>query len=204
MCFRMLSRDAGGWTMRLGASAALALALAGCSADYVEGDRSSVLLVVDNINAGAPLLSDVNTGSEDEPAITNCVTTVGVSVRAKNPSLALTPVNDVRITRYQVSYRRSDGRGVEGVDVPYTISGNITVTVPAGGGVASFTVDLVRHQAKLVPPLSNIRGAQNVTMFADVTLTGQTIAEQTVSGQGTVQITFADFVDGTATCEAGS
>jgi hypothetical protein len=65
-------------------------------------------------------------------------------------------------------------------------------------------VDLVRHQAKLVPPLSNITGVQIVTMFADVTITGQTIAQQTVSGQGTVQITFADFVTGTATCESGS
>ena len=47
--------------MRLGAAvgAVLALAMAGCSADYVEGDRSSVLLLIDSINDGAPVLSDV-------------------------------------------------------------------------------------------------------------------------------------------------
>ena len=49
MWFRLLSRDGRGWTMRLGAvaAAALALALAGCSADYVEDDSSTVLLLID-------------------------------------------------------------------------------------------------------------------------------------------------------------
>jgi hypothetical protein len=186
--------------MRLGTAAVLALAMAGCSADYVEQDQSSVLLTVESINGGAPILSDVIS----DGVVVNCQTTVGVSVRAKNPSLALTPVNDVRILRYEVSYRRSDGRGVQGVDVPYTISGNLTVTAPAGGGVTTFSLDLVRHQAKLVPPLSNITGLQVVTMFADVTLTGQTIAQHTVSGGGSVQITFADFGTGTTTCESES
>jgi hypothetical protein len=186
--------------MRLGTALAVALALAGCSADYVEQNQASVLLLVENVNDGAPLLSDVNV----DGTVVNCLGTVAVSVRAKNPGNPVTPVNDVRILRYEVSYRRSDGRGVPGVDVPYTISGNLTLTAPAGGGVTSFQVDLVRHQAKLVPPLSNITGVQIVTMFADVTVTGQTIAQQTVSGQGTVQITFADFASGTATCESGS
>ena len=186
--------------MRLGTAAALALALAGCSADYVEQNQSSVLLLVESINEGAPLLSDVNV----DGTVVNCEGTVAVSVRAKNPGNPVTPVNDVRLLRYEVSYRRSDGRGVPGVDVPYTISGNLTYTVPAGGGATAFQVDLVRHQAKLVPPLSNITGLQVVTMFADVTVTGQTIAQQTVSGQGSVQITFADFVTGTSTCETGS
>jgi hypothetical protein len=188
--------------MRLGAAAAvaLALALAGCGADYVEQNHSSVLLIVESVNGGTPLLSDVN----NDGIVVNCLGTVSASVRAKNPSNPVTPVNDVRLLRYEVSYRRSDGRGVPGVDVPYAISGNLTYTIPAGGGVAEFTVDLVRHQAKLVPPLSNITGVQVVTMFADVTITGQTIAQQTVSGQGSVQITFADFATGTTTCESGS
>ena len=110
--------------MRLGTAAALALALAGCSADYVEQNQSSVLLLVESINEGAPLLSDVNV----DGTVVNCEGTVAVSVRAKNPGNPVTPVNDVRVLRYEVSYRRSDGRGVPGVDVPYTISGNLTAT----------------------------------------------------------------------------
>jgi hypothetical protein len=133
----------------------------------------------------------------------NCLTQVTASVRTKNPNQPVTPVQDVRLTRYEVSYRRSDGRGVQGVDVPYTISGNMTTTIAAGESV-TFSVDLVRHQAKILPPLSNITGLQIVTMFADVTLTGATISGATVSGQGSVQVTFADYGAGTASCETGS
>jgi len=206
MWFRLLSRDGRGWTMRLGTAvgAALALAMAGCSADYVENDTSTVLLTVESINEGAPILSDVRGVDEANPdTIVNCQTGVTVSVRTKNPNQPATPVQDVRLTRYEVSYRRSDGRGVQGVDVPYTISGNMTVTVAAGDSV-SFPVDLVRHQAKLLPPLSNITGLQIVTMFADVTLGGATISGSNVSAGGSVQVTFADYGAGTATCETGS
>ena len=190
--------------MRLGAAvgAALALAMAGCSADYVEGDRSTVLLLVESINGGAPVLSDVRGAGDNPNTIVNCLAPVTVSVRTKNPQVTGTAVQDVRLTRYEVSYRRSDGRGVEGLDVPYTISGNMTITVPVGD-TTTFSVDLVRHQAKLLPPLSNITGLQLVTMFADVTLNGATISGSNVSGQGATQVTFADYGTGTATCEVG-
>lgn len=192
--------------MRLGAAAgaALALAMAGCSADYVEGDRSTVLFLIESINDGAPVMSDVRGSGENPDTIVNCLADVTVSARGKNPVVTVTAVQDVRLTRYEVSYRRSDGRAVEGVDVPYTISGNMTITVPAGGDTMTFPVDLVRHQAKLVPPLSNITGLQLVTMFADVTVNGATISGSKVSGQGTVQVTFADYGAGTITCESGS
>jgi hypothetical protein len=93
---------------------------------------------------------------------------------------------------------------VQGVDVPYTISGNITITAPAGGDTTTVAIDLVRHQAKLLPPLSNITGLQLVTMFADVTFSGATISGSNVSAQGSAQVTFADYATGTDTCEAGS
>ena len=191
--------------MRLGAvlGAALALAMAGCSADYVEGDSSTVLLLIESINDGAPILSDVRGAGDNPDTIVNCRTEAKVSVRTKNPSQTAATVQDVRLTRYEVSYRRSDGRGVQGVDVPYTISGNVTMTVPAGGETTSFPIDLVRHQAKLLPPLSNITGLQLVTMFADVTLNGATISGSNVSAQGSAQVTFADYATGTTTCEAG-
>lgn len=192
--------------MRLGAAvgAALALAMAGCSADYVEGDRSTVLLTIESINAGAPILSDVRGAGDNPDTVVNCTTQAEVSVRVKNPSQTAVPIQDVRLTRYEVSYRRSDGRGVQGVDVPYTISGNITITVPAGGQATAVPLDLVRHQAKLLPPLSNITGLEIVTMFADVTLNGATLSGSGVSAQGSAQVTFADFATGTQTCELGS
>jgi hypothetical protein len=185
----------------LGAALAVtaALALGGCSAAYVEGDTASVLLLVENIAEGAPLLSDVRgTGG----VIVNCQVDVTVSARAKNPNSPVGVAEDVRLNRYSVSYRRSDGRGTQGLDVPYTISGNLTALVTAGGtDSVTVPIDLVRHQAKLEPPLSNIVGLQVVTMFTDITMSGQTVSGKSVTASGSAQITFADFADGTTTCE---
>ena len=108
----------------------------------------------------------------------------------------------MRIQRYSVAYRRTDGRGVQGVDVPYTISGSTTTLVAAGGTASTeLAVDIVRHQAKLEPPLSNINGLDVVTMFADITVFGQTVSGKNVSAAGSAQVTFADYADGTSTCE---
>ena len=186
-------------TLGAALAATAGLALAGCSASYVEQDTSSVLVVIEDIAGGAPQLSDVR-GEGGE--IVNCQVEISISARVKNPNSPVGTSEDVRIQRYSVSYRRSDGRGVQGVDVPYTISGNTTALVPAGGsGSTQLPIDLVRHQAKLEPPLSNITGLQIVTMFADVTVTGATLSGKTVTASGSVQITFADYADGTSTCE---
>jgi hypothetical protein len=172
----------------------------GCSAAYVEGDTASVLLLIENIAEGAALLSDVR---GENGLIVNCQVDVAVSARPKNPNGPVGVAEDVRMTRYSVSYRRSDGRGTQGLDVPYTISGNLTALVAAGGTAAAVTlpIDLVRHQAKLEPPLSNIVGLQVVTMFADITVSGQTVSGKSVTASGSAQVTFADFADGTTTCE---
>lgn len=193
-------RDTKRPTVKLGAALAVAaaLALSGCSAAYVEGDTASVLLLIEDIGEGTPVLSDVR---GEGGAIVNCQTTVAVAARAKNPTGPVGPSEDVRVTRYSVAYRRSDGRGVEGVDVPYTINGNLTALVAGGGTDTTVAIDLVRHQAKLEPPLSNIVGVQVVTMFADVTLYGQTISGKAVKASGSAQVTFADYADGTSTCE---
>ncbi len=198
-----LNRDGDGARspVRLLAAAVVsgALGLAGCSAAYVEGDAASVLLVIQNIAAGAPVLSDVRgTGG----LIVNCQVTMTLSAQAKNPNSPASLSEDVRVSRYDVAYRRSDGRGVQGLDVPYSISGNMTAFVESGGGsTTDVAIDLVRHQAKLEPPLSNIVGLQVVTMFADVTLFGQTLSGKAMTARGSAQVTFADFADGTPTCE---
>ena len=202
MWFRLLSRDGRGWTMRLGAvaAAALALALAGCSAAYVEDSQATVLLLVSSINEGKTVASDVR---GDGGAITNCSVKGEVVVILKNPANPGSPVENVILQRYDVSYQRSDGRAVEGVDVPYRFSAAMTVTAIRGEKTA-VAIDLVRQQAKLEPPLSNITGLQIVEMTANVTFYGETVSRANVSGTGSAAIRFADFATGTPTCEAGS
>lgn len=115
---------------------------------------------------------------------------------ASNPTSPST-LNEITLTRYRVSYRRSDGRNTQGVDVPYSFDGAVTVTVPANG-TASIGFDLVRIQAKLEPPLANLArsGAQNViSTIAEVTFYGRDQAGNEVSVSGTIGVNFSDFGD---------
>jgi DNA/RNA endonuclease YhcR with UshA esterase domain len=187
----------GKWTAGMGAVAiVLALGLAGCTPSYVTDSSAPVVLSIQEINGGSAVLSDVNS----DGTIINCDVEVGVQVTTKNPMDPGTAVEDVTISRYEIHYRRSDGRGQEGIDVPYAVSSNMAFQVPVNGE-GTFSIRLVRHAAKILPPLSNISGLEIVTMIADVTLYGETIARQGVSATGSVQIDFADYATGTPTCE---
>ncbi len=185
--------------MRLAAVAGIVLGLVmvGCSADYVTESQATVLLVVTAINDGSPILSDVR---GDTGTILNCQTQVSLDSILKNPQDPSAPTENVVLQRYDVSYVRSDGRGVEGLDVPYRFSAPLTATVTVGGSQA-VTIDIVRHQAKLEPPLSNITGLDIVEMTANVTFYGETISRQGVSASGAATIRFADYATGTTSCE---
>jgi hypothetical protein len=70
------------------------------------------------------------------------------------------------------------------------------------GDELTFTINLVRQQAKLEPPLSNITGLQIVEMTANVTVWGETVSRETVTASGAAAIRFADYADGTPSCES--
>ncbi len=174
-----------------------AVAIAGCSANYSTANSSSVLLILAAINGGAPMKSDVL----KEGSIFNDQAEIAIAVRFKNPNIDTVPQipSAVIIERYEVKYRRSDGKGVEGQDVPFAISGNVTAAYDVkNSGTDPLIIDVVRAQAKLEPPLRNLQnggGAIIVTMFADITLHGRTISGQPVTGTGSMQIDFADWAD---------
>jgi hypothetical protein len=122
-----------------------------------------------------------------------------MTARPKNmaPSLGATEYNDVVFDRYRVTYERADGRNVEGVDVPYAFDGVMNLYVALGeNGTASFT--LVRHAAKLEPPLMNLRslgGSVILTTLARVDFYGKDLAGRAISVTGYVTVTFGDFPD---------
>lgn len=181
--------------------AGLLLAAAGfsaCSAGYSTDNNSSVLLIIASINGGAPLKSDVMTST----GVFNDSVDLAIAVRFKNPNIATVPQvpSAVILERYEIKYRRSDGRGVEGQDVPYSISGNLTSGFDVKtSGTDPLSLEVVRVQAKLEPPLRNLQsnsgGGIVVTMFADITLHGRTISGQTVTANGSLQIDFANWAD---------
>lgn len=181
---------------------ATAATMSGCSAGYTTDNTSTVLLLVAAVNGGAPLRSDVLT----EGAVVSNSVEMAIAIRFKNPNIATIPQipSAVIVERYEVTYRRSDGRGVQGQDVPYSISGNVTMGFDVkSSGTDPLVIEVVRAQAKLEPPLRNLRGVTTnalggalvVTMFADITVHGRTVSGQPVSGSGSLQIDFADYAD---------
>jgi hypothetical protein len=180
----------------------LALILPGCVPGYVKDNDSPVMLLA--ATDGSTVTSDVSILSPDNAAI-------GLAVRAKNskgPTSAIVPMHVV-LDSYTVRYFRTDGRDVEGQDVPYHFSGAINGEIDIQtSGANTFLIPIVRTQAKQEPPLRNLRviagtnplpGATItpvVTMIAEVTIYGHTVAREKVSV--TVRIT-VDFVGGLVT-----
>ena len=190
--------------MKLGGTVALALllGLSGCSPDYVTGNAAPVNLIIASINGGTVLTSDIRNG-EDSTFVCPDRVDVSVAVRNKNPNAPVPSVPSAVILKsYEVRYFRTDGRGTEGVDVPYRITGNLTFAVDvAASGTSTVSIEVVRYQAKVEPPLSAIYQVGTVlTMMAEVTLYGETVSGDRVTTSGRLQIDFANFGDSDTSC----
>lgn len=192
---------------RFGLVALAALALNACVPEYLEQNNSQVLMRIikvssesgENEEEGDFLLSDVTPVFNDNAVLT-------VEVLAKNPSIQdVGRFNDVMIERYEVRYFRTDGRNTEGVDVPYRFTGAIGTLIPVNtDGDIAFIV--VRHTAKLEPPLKNLvfipgtvsgGGLDILTCIAEITLHGRTTRGEAVTASARLTVTFADFADDT-------
>jgi hypothetical protein len=186
------------------------LAMTSCNLNpnFANNGNSPILFNITSINGGAQLDSDVLSGEGATPPLSFvCPDLVGIRVEnhLKNPNISTIDFRgDITINRYEVHYFRSDGRGVEGVDVPYTISGNIAVEVLSGAAV-TIPIEVVRRQAKLEPPLLQLRGTGGsigvVTVIAEITLHAVTTIGQTMTATARMQIDFADFGDKDTTCK---
>jgi len=186
------------WAAALGVGL---LVSASCS-DTVRQGRSSAYLVVDAMEATPSggttftnvLESDVLTkGSvlEDQGRVT-------MHLQVKNLDIPATPTNAITVNRYHVAFRRADGLSAPGVDVPYPFDGAVTGTITEDGKKVSLVFILVRVQAKLEPPLSQLvggGGAIAIMTIADVTFYGRDQAGNDVSVTGSITVNFADWAD---------
>jgi hypothetical protein len=194
-------------------AAAVAVSATSCG-DVVRSSRASSILVVDSLTATrgtantgtatSTLSSDVLTlvtsggtcsSTSPCPTIFGDTGTLTLSQSAKDISIPLTSNNQITITRIHVSYRRTDGRNQEGVDVPFGFDTAATVTVPiTGTAIASFV--LVRNQAKSEPPLIQlVTNGQLISAIADVTAFGNDIVGNAVSASASIGVTFGNFGD---------
>lgn len=182
----------------------LAALTAGCG-EFIRQDRAPVTLVVDRLEAGVgsdpstfqgTLRSDVLTNG----SIFDDMGRVTMSLLLKDPGQpgvtnVPSPINTVTIRRYRVTFRRSDGRNVPGVDVPFPFDSAATFTVPVEGS-SQAVFELVRHTSKLEPPLGALAGSLVIiSTIADVTFFGRDQAGNDVSVTGSIGVLFGDFAD---------
>lgn len=194
---------------RLAVSGAIFISAAGCGGELLRTGRSPVYLVVTGVTAqqggtgsnASVLLSDVNTGG----SVINDNATVSLRVDRKDPAVAATTMNAVTLTRYRVTFRRTDGRSTPGVDVPYGFDGALNATINAGS-TASVNFELVRHQMKLEPPLKNLvasvqsgvlsgGGLVFISTIAEITIWGRDQNGNELTVTTSIDVHFADFAD---------
>jgi hypothetical protein len=200
-------------TARLLGGVLCVLSAASCGGEMLRTGRSPVFLTVLSTtgtsgNGGSPssfLASDVqvlvdqtvNGQTVKVPTIFNDVASVTLRVDSKDPTLTTTTINAVTLTRYRVDFHRADGRNVAGVDVPFGFDGGLGQTIDAGGsGTISF--DIIRHQAKLEPPLRNLvntGGAGFISAIATITIYGRDQNGNELMATANLDVQFGDFGD---------
>jgi hypothetical protein len=197
---------------RLTVLAALVAASVSCG-DVVRNGKGPVLLVINSLQAAqgskpgtfaVPLNSDVITNviapapctaATPCPTIFNDVGQALLSVVMKDSTVAPTSNNQVTITRYHVEFVRSDGRNVEGVDVPFAFDGSATLTI-AAGGTGTLVFELVRFTAKQESPLVElIQNPIEISTLANITFYGTDLVGNAIQVTGSISVNFANFGD---------
>ena len=199
-----------------GVTAGLAMLTAGCGNLATQG-TAPVQVVIDSLQAASGATPDTIGGTLNSDVVTNVRRQVG-AVQVEVPTICNdfglvrmrlvlkdpgvpgvtnvpSPINEVTIKRYRVTFRRADGRNTQGVDVPFAFDSAVTFTIPAQG-VAEATFELVRHVAKEEAPLAALRvNNLNITTLAEVSFFGADQAGHDVIASGTIGVTFANFGD---------
>jgi len=142
---------------------------------------------------------EVNGQSQRVPTLFNDLGRVTLSLVMKDPGLttpsAPSALNQVTITRYRVTYRRTDGRNTPGVDVPYPFDSGVTFTVPSEG-IVTGGFQIVRFTAKQEAPLATLANNPDIiATIAEVTFYGADQAGNEVSATGRIGIDFGNFAD---------
>jgi hypothetical protein len=198
--------------LQLAAAFGLAAILLGSTScgDMVRQGKAPSFLVIDSLTGASGAIPGQYGGTLQADVVT---VVTGVATRFEDlgqaqlrillkdpgaPGATSTPsaLNAITVNRYHVSYRRADGRNVQGVDVPYDFDGAVTATVTSSATQVVFA--LVRIQAKLEPPLrslASLGGSVAISTIADVTFYGHDQAGNEVSQTGSISINFADWAD---------
>jgi len=149
--------------------------------NFLESD----VLNVDPTTGGETIHADVATA------------TLRVTMLDPQPINPPSQYSDIIVTRYIVSYMRSDGKSTEGVDVPYTFEGYLSTLIGINTN-SDISFVIVRAVSKGEPPLSNLaegRGEGVLEVRAKVEFYGHDMTNKTVKATGYLTIFFANYTD---------
>ncbi len=202
----------------MGALMVCALATAACTKAQLDG-KSNSYAVVDGVFAASGARPTDFAGQLSSDVITYvkknlngsqvCVPTIfedggraSMHLGLKDPGSAdlptfPSPSNTITFSRYHVNYRRADGRGTPGVDVPHAFDGAMTLSL-VGGNVSIGQLTLVRAHAKQEAPLMALiagGGAVSIATIAELTFYGADQTGRPVTAEAFINVTFSDWGD---------
>jgi len=184
-----------------------ALFLASCVAKENDTTSASFLVInslTGNDLAGEPGSSTVFCDVYTSDSIINDNAVASVTTLTYNPledsvEHDITFYMNVIVDQVDVEFMRTDGRNVEGVDVPYRFTQPMNTLVAVDQAVEIPFV-LIRHVAKLEPPLLALREVTSqgivLQLVAKVTLHGKDLGGHRVAPvSGYVSVWCSNFAD---------
>jgi hypothetical protein len=184
-----------------------ALALGGCLAK--EDDSTSASFLVISSLTGNDLQGKAGSTTVFSDVITNgsiindsAVAVVGAltyNPTADSAAHDITYYMNVVIDQVDVEFLRTDGKNVEGVDVPYHFSQPVNILVEVDK-TASLPFVLIRHVAKMETPLIQLRDVPSeefvLQLVAKVTVHGKDLGGHRVAPvSGYLTVWCANFAD---------
>jgi len=194
-----------GW--KAGAAILALILLLSCN-PIEDETKSDSLLIVEKITATDLEGNEVNFLNSDvikvneetgETYVTADAAKATLRATLLNPAplMGASTYNDILVTRYVVTYTRSDGKNTPGVDVPYPIEGSLSALVRIDQ-TTDVSIIVVRETAKLEPPLRNLaigRGDGVITATAKIDFYGEDMTKHKVKATGYLTIEFANYID---------
>ena len=183
-------------TLSLKIVSILTLGLLLFSCNPIENDSdSSSFIVVESImgkdisgNDSTVAFSDVSSGLPD-----SVTATLRSAMLDPNPISGVSQYSDIMLTRYVVTFTRSDGATAEGSAVPYHFESSLSTLLPVGSSV-TIPLMIVTDTAKSQAPLAALAGTTDVLeCTARIDFYGHDLRNKNVTQVASVQIRFLDF-----------
>lgn len=183
-----------------------ALFLASCAAKENDSTSGSFLVInsltgndLEGLPGSTTVFSDVNTAGTiiNDNGMAE-VTTLTYDPTPDSVDHDITYYNNVVVDQIDVEFKRTDGRNVEGVDVPYRFTQPVNWLVEVDA-TEEIPFVMIRHVAKLEAPLLQLRDLSQsfvLQLVAKVTLHGKDLGGHRVAPvTGYMSVWCANFAD---------